>query len=190
LTGAVFSNPRPFLFCRKAARRRAKNLHDLIAANDAGASRCLDVNARCAAIGFASGRGETRCSPKLTWAKASAAASSGPAAQPLVFSLGALPMRSAGSTVNDMADRKYDAHVERTRFRPLAGGQLQIHQAFAFLMIELGLAASLLFFPTPFTRMVAVCVLPLVFVYPLCMRSTYSPQVVSGAAFNWGMLMA
>jgi 4-hydroxybenzoate polyprenyltransferase len=110
--------------------------------------------------------------------------------QLLVFSLGALLMRSAGSTVNDIADRKFDAHVERTRFRPLAGGQLQTHQALVFLIVELALSASLLIFLAPFTRMVAVCVLPLVFIYPLCKRFTHWPQAVLGAAFNWGMLMA
>jgi 4-hydroxybenzoate polyprenyltransferase len=110
--------------------------------------------------------------------------------QLVVFSLGALLMRSAGSTVNDIADRKFDAHVERTRFRPLAGGELQTRQALVFLIVELALSASLLSFLTPFTRMVAVGVLPLVFVYPLCKRFTHWPQAVLGAAFNWGMLMA
>lgn len=107
-----------------------------------------------------------------------------------VFSLGALLMRSAGSTVNDVADRKFDGHVERTRFRPLASGQIGVPQALAFLAIELLLAASLLFFLTPYTRLVAICVLPLVFIYPLCKRFTHWPQAVLGAAFNWGMLMA
>src|SRR5258708_9440918 len=66
--------------------------------------------------------------------------------QLILFSLGALLMRSAGSTVNHIADRKFDAHVERTRFRPLANGQLEIRQAIAFLIVELVLAASPLFF--------------------------------------------
>lgn len=110
--------------------------------------------------------------------------------QLLIFSFGALLMRSAGSTVNDIADRKFDGHVERTRFRPLASGQVGTLQAFVFLAVQLALAASLLFFLTPYTRFVAVCVLPLVFVYPLCKRFTYWPQAVLGAAFNWGMLMA
>jgi hypothetical protein len=57
-------------------------------------------------------------------------------------------MRNAGSTFNDIADRKFDAHVERTRFRPLAGGQLQTHQALVFLIVELALSASLLIFLT------------------------------------------
>jgi 4-hydroxybenzoate polyprenyltransferase len=107
-----------------------------------------------------------------------------------IFSLGALLMRSAGSTVNDIADRKFDGNVERTRFRPLASGQIGLPQAVVFLTLELALAASLLFFLTPYTRLIAICVLPLVFIYPLCKRVTHWPQAVLGAAFNWGMLMA
>jgi 4-hydroxybenzoate polyprenyltransferase len=110
--------------------------------------------------------------------------------QLIVFSLGALLMRSAGSTVNDIADRKFDANVERTRFRPLANGQLGTRQAIVFLIVELALAASLLFFLSPYTRLIAICVLPLIFIYPLCKRFTHWPQAVLGAAFNWGMLMA
>jgi 4-hydroxybenzoate polyprenyltransferase len=110
--------------------------------------------------------------------------------QMVVFTLGALLMRSAGSTINDIADRKFDGHVERTRFRPLASGQIGVGQALSFLGIELALAASLLLFLTPYTRLVALCVLPLVFIYPLCKRFTHWPQAVLGAAFNWGMLMA
>jgi len=108
----------------------------------------------------------------------------------VIFSLGALLMRSAGSTVNDIADRNFDAHVERTRFRPLASGDIGAMHAFVFLVAELMLAASLLFFLTPYTRLIAISVLPLVFVYPLCKRFTHWPQAVLGAAFNWGMLMA
>jgi 4-hydroxybenzoate polyprenyltransferase len=107
-----------------------------------------------------------------------------------IFSLGALLMRSAGSTVNDIADRDFDGHVERTRFRPLASGRFGMPQTVTFLIVELALAASLLFFLSPYTRLVAICVLPLVFIYPFCKRFTYWPQAVLGVAFNWGMLMA
>jgi 4-hydroxybenzoate polyprenyltransferase len=107
-----------------------------------------------------------------------------------IFSLGALLMRSAGSTINDIADRNFDGHVERTRFRPLASGRFGMPQAVAFLIVELALTASLLFFLSPYTRLVAICVLPLVFIYPFCKRFTYWPQAILGAAFNWGMLMA
>lgn len=107
-----------------------------------------------------------------------------------IFSLGAFLMRSAGSTINDIADRRFDGHVERTRFRPLASGQIGTKQAIVFLVVQLALAALLLFFLTPLTRVIAVWVLPLVFIYPFCKRFTHWPQVVLGAAFNWGMLMA
>lgn len=107
-----------------------------------------------------------------------------------VFCLGAVLMRSAGSTINDIADRKFDAHVERTRFRPLASGAIDVRRAAIFLGIELALAASLLLFLSPLTRLVAIGVVPLVFAYPFCKRVTYWPQAVLGAAFNWGMLMA
>lgn len=82
----------------------------------------------------------------------------------LVFTLGALLMRSASSTINDVADRKFDGHVERTRFRPLAFGEIDVRMAVWFLARELALAASLLPFLTPNTRLLAVSVVPLVIV--------------------------
>jgi 4-hydroxybenzoate polyprenyltransferase len=125
------------------------------------------------------------------WAALIQASHGFPELQRLVlFSLGALLMRSAGSTINDIADRKFDGHVERTRFRPLASGQIGVLQALVFLAVQLALSAALLIFLAPYTRLVAVWVLPLVFMYPLCKRFTHWPQAVLGAAFNWGMLMA
>ncbi|KAB2678430.1 MULTISPECIES: 4-hydroxybenzoate octaprenyltransferase [Hyphomicrobiales] len=108
----------------------------------------------------------------------------------VVFTLGAFLMRSAGSTINDMADRNFDGHVERTRFRPLANGELSLFRALMFLAVQLALAAALLFFLAPFARLLAVGVLPLVVLYPFCKRFTHWPQAVLGAAFNWGMLVA
>ena len=107
----------------------------------------------------------------------------------IVFSLGALLMRGIGCTVNDMCDRNFDKHVERTRFR-LTSGQLSMRQAVAFLIGQLLVCGSLLFFLNDMSRWLAVAVLPFVFVYPLCKRVTYWPQVVLGICFNWGMLMA
>jgi 4-hydroxybenzoate polyprenyltransferase len=108
----------------------------------------------------------------------------------VIFTLGALLMRSAGSTINDIADRNFDGHVERTRHRPLANGQIDAMRATVFLSVQLVLAASLLLFLTPYTRLIAICVVPLVLIYPFCKRFTHWPQAVLGAAFNWGMLMA
>jgi 4-hydroxybenzoate polyprenyltransferase len=108
----------------------------------------------------------------------------------LVFSLGALLMRGIGCTVNDMADRDFDSHVERTRMRPLASGRLSVRQAALFLLGQLLACATLLLFINPMSRWLAVGLLPLVFVYPLCKRFTHWPQALLGIAFNWGMLMA
>ena len=104
--------------------------------------------------------------------------------QLIVFSLGALLMRSAGSTENDIADRNFDPHVERTRFRPLASGELDVKQGLTPLFFELLIAASLLLFLNPLSRWLALRLLPLVFIYPLCKRCTYWPQVLLGLAFN------
>lgn len=108
----------------------------------------------------------------------------------IIFSLGALLMRGIGCTVNDMCDRDIDKHVERTRFRPLTSGQISMRQASWFLLGQLLACGSLLFFINDMSRWLAVAVLPFVFIYPLCKRVTYWPQVVLGICFNWGMLMA
>ena len=108
----------------------------------------------------------------------------------VIFSLGALLMRSAGSTINDIWDRDFDKHVERTRFRPLTSGQVNLKQAVAFLLAQFFLSALLLFFINSYSRWLALALVPLVIIYPLCKRFTYWPQAVLGAAFNWGMLMA
>lgn len=111
-------------------------------------------------------------------------------AQVIIFSLGAFLMRCVGCTINDMCDRHFDQHVERTRSRPLTSGLLTVHQAIAFLLAQLIMCSLLLFLISPLSRWLAVALVPLVFLYPLCKRFTYWPQAVLGAAFNWGMLMA
>ncbi len=108
----------------------------------------------------------------------------------VVFSLGALLMRGIGCTLNDIFDRDIDKHVERTRYRPLTSGQLTLRQALWFLLGQLVVCASLLFFINPMSRWLAVALLPIVVIYPLCKRFTYWPQAVLGVCFNWGMLMA
>lgn len=108
----------------------------------------------------------------------------------LVFTLGAFLMRSAGCTINDIADRNFDGQVQRTRLRPLANGEISLFGAIVFLAVQLALAASLLIFLAPFARLLATGVLPLVALYPFCKRFTHWPQAVLGIAFNWGMLVA
>jgi 4-hydroxybenzoate polyprenyltransferase len=99
-------------------------------------------------------------------------------------------MRSVGCTINDIWDRDFDHRVERTRFRPLTSGQVTLKQAIVFLIGQFLVCALLLPAINVYSRWLAVALIPIVIVYPLCKRFTYWPQVVLGIGFNWGMLMA
>lgn len=107
-----------------------------------------------------------------------------------IFSLGALLMRGIGCCFNDIFDRDIDSKVERTRFRPLTSGQLTLKNALWFVLAQLVVCALLLFALNEYSRWLAVVLMPIIIVYPLCKRFTYWPQVVLGIGFNWGMLMA
>ena len=107
-----------------------------------------------------------------------------------IFSLGALLMRGIGCTVNDIFDRDIDKKVERTRFRPLTSGQLSLKNALYFLLGQFLVCGLLLLAINEYSRWLAVLLVPIIVIYPLCKRFTYWPQVVLGIGFNWGMLMA
>jgi 4-hydroxybenzoate polyprenyltransferase len=107
----------------------------------------------------------------------------------LLFLLGALIMRGAGCTLNDLADRDFDAQVARTRSRPIPSGQVSVKAAFAFLILQcLAGLAILLQFNWP-TVVLGAASLVLVALYPFMKRFTYWPQVFLGLAFNWGALV-
>ncbi|MBM3584044.1 MAG: 4-hydroxybenzoate octaprenyltransferase [Alphaproteobacteria bacterium] len=107
----------------------------------------------------------------------------------VLFALGALVMRAAGCVVNDIADRRIDGLVERTRDRPLASGALSVAQALAFLAVLLlaGLAV-LVQLPANAVLLGALSLVP-VAVYPLAKRFTDWPQALLGLTFNWGALL-
>src|SRR5271169_3208874 len=62
-----------------------------------------------------------------------------------LFALGAVAMRGAGCTLNDIADREYDGKVARTRTRPLPSGRVSVPQATLFMLAQLGIGAAVLF---------------------------------------------
>ena len=108
----------------------------------------------------------------------------------IVFTLGTFLMRSAGCVINDIADRNFDGSVERTRERPLVTGALSLRNAAILLAVLLLLAASLLLFLNPLARWLALAAVAIAGTYPFMKRWTYLPQVVLGAAFGWGIVMA
>ncbi|KAI9872127.1 MAG: Para-hydroxybenzoate--polyprenyltransferase, mitochondrial precursor (PHB:polyprenyltransferase) [Pleopsidium flavum] len=107
----------------------------------------------------------------------------------LLFLTGALIMRGAGCTINDLWDRNLDPHVTRTRLRPLARGAINPRSALIFTSAQLltGLAL-LLQFPSSCLPY-AVPSLILVATYPLAKRITHYPQFILGLTFSWGAIM-
>lgn len=106
-----------------------------------------------------------------------------------LFLIGAIVMRGAGSTWNDLIDRHIDAGVERTRGRPLPSGRVSVRAAKIFLAFELAIGALILFTFNWFAIAVGVASLAVVAVYPFMKRFTFWPQAVLGLAFAWGGLM-
>ena len=106
-----------------------------------------------------------------------------------LFVIGAVVMRGAGCTVNDIVDRDFDARVARTATRPIASGQITVLQAAMFLGLELLLGLAVLVQFNPFTVALGISSLALVALYPFMKRITYWPQLFLGFTFNWGALV-
>ena len=106
-----------------------------------------------------------------------------------LFFVGAAVMRGAGCTLNDIADRSYDARVARTAGRPIPSGQVSVARAVAF-MVALALAGLLVLLQfNRFAVGVGAASLILVALYPFAKRVTDWPQAVLGLTFNWGALL-
>ncbi|MGH6760428.1 MAG: 4-hydroxybenzoate octaprenyltransferase [Phyllobacterium sp.] len=107
----------------------------------------------------------------------------------LLFLVGAIAMRGAGCTYNDLADEDIDSKVARTRSRPLPSGQVSRRQAKLFLVLQslVGLVVLLQF--NMFTILLGIASLLVVAAYPFMKRITNWPQFVLGLAFSWGALV-
>src|SRR3984957_6614149 len=62
----------------------------------------------------------------------------------VLFGIGAVAMRGAGCTLNDIADREFDAKVARTRLRPIPSGKVTVAQAILFMHLQLAVGAAAL----------------------------------------------
>jgi len=107
----------------------------------------------------------------------------------LLFALGAVVMRGAGCTFNDIVDRDLDAQVARTANRPLPSGAVSVVAAWIFLIAQCGVGLAILLSLNDFAIVVGVASLFPVAVYPFMKRITYWPQLFLGIAFNWGALL-
>lgn len=108
----------------------------------------------------------------------------------IIFILGVVLMRSAGCVVNDYADRHIDGHVERTRARPLATGQISSREALMLAAALVAISAVLVWFTNLNTVLWAVGAVALATLYPFTKRFTHLPQLFLGMAFSWAIPMA
>lgn len=107
----------------------------------------------------------------------------------ILFAIGAVVMRGAGCTVNDIVDRDIDAKVARTAGRPLPSGQITVNQALGFLALQLAVGLMVLFQMSALTIWLGVASLALIVTYPFMKRITWWPQAFLGLTFNWGALL-
>jgi 4-hydroxybenzoate polyprenyltransferase len=107
----------------------------------------------------------------------------------VAFGIGALVMRGAGCTYNDIVDRDFDAQVARTKTRPLPSGQVTVIQAVVFLLALLSIGLMVLLSLKTYAIAIGAASLLLVFTYPFMKRVTFWPQLFLGLTFNWGALL-
>ncbi|MBP9752593.1 MAG: 4-hydroxybenzoate octaprenyltransferase [Proteobacteria bacterium] len=107
----------------------------------------------------------------------------------LIFLVGAISLRTVGCIINDILDRDFDKHVERTKNRPLANGSLNLKQALIFLIFCL-IPGFFVFLTLPkHNQYIAILSLLIAVIYPLFKRFTYFPQIILGIAFNSGIFI-
>ncbi|MCC7046518.1 MAG: 4-hydroxybenzoate octaprenyltransferase [Alphaproteobacteria bacterium] len=125
------------------------------------------------------------------WAIALAAPAGAPPDWRLLalFAVGALAMRGAGCTLNDIVDRDIDGRVARTRTRPIPSGEVSVPRAFLFLALQCLVGLAILLQLPPTAIALGIGVLALIAIYPFMKRVTWWPQLFLGLTFNWGALL-
>jgi 4-hydroxybenzoate polyprenyltransferase len=107
----------------------------------------------------------------------------------VLFAVGALVMRGAGCTYNDIVDKDFDGAVERTKSRPIPAGEVSVAQAWGFLVFQCLIGLAVLLQLNKLAIAVGLGALLLVAIYPFMKRITYWPQAWLGLTFNWGTLV-
>lgn len=108
----------------------------------------------------------------------------------IIFVLGTAIMRSAGCVINDIADRKFDGLVARTKMRPLITGAVTVKSALILFFILLACAFILVLMLNRLAILLAFVGAAVAIIYPFTKRITHLPQLVLGVAFAWGIPMA
>jgi len=107
----------------------------------------------------------------------------------IVFTLGAIFMRSAGCIINDYADRNFDGLVDRTKLRPLATGLISSKEALTLFACLCLISFLLVLTLNSLTIWLSIGAVVLAILYPFMKRHTHWPQAFLGAAFAWAIPM-
>lgn len=108
----------------------------------------------------------------------------------LIFIVCVLLTRSAGCIINDLADRKFDPHVERTRNRPLAAGIVSVTEAAILAVVLLAVSFGLVLYLDRLAVMLSFACLAIMVIYPFLKRVFVFPQAWLGLAFGFSIPMA
>lgn len=108
----------------------------------------------------------------------------------LVFILGTILMRSAGCCVNDVADRDFDRHVQRTAQRPVTSGQIAPREALLVGAVLALLALALVLTTNTVAVLWSCAAFVVAVAYPFAKRFVSMPQAVLGLAFGFGIPVA
>lgn len=108
----------------------------------------------------------------------------------LACAIGAVVMRGAGCTWNDITDRDFDAAVARTRSRPLPSGQVTLKGAYLWMIAQALIGFVVLLSLGQAAIWMGFASLGFVAIYPFAKRFTWWPQLFLGFAFNWGVMLA
>ena len=108
----------------------------------------------------------------------------------LLILVGAVAMRGAACSYNDIVDRDLDAQVDRTALRPLPAGTVTLKQAWVWTFIQCFAGLAVLLCLPRLAQIISLCSIPLVAAYPFMKRITWWPQVWLGLTFNWAVLVA
>jgi len=104
----------------------------------------------------------------------------------IIFLIGSIVMRSAGCIINDLLDRDIDNKVRRTQNRPLVSNSLSIKNSIILLFVLLSIGLIVLTQLNLPSIILALVIVPLVFLYPLAKRYFFLPQFVLAFTYNWG----
>lgn len=108
----------------------------------------------------------------------------------VIFTLGVILMRAAGCIINDIADRNFDGHVERTQARPLVNQKISLKNAVSLFTLLIGLSFFLALQLNSYAFKLSFLAVFLAILYPFTKRWFVAPQLFLGLAFGFGIPMA